>query len=102
MQCRLADNGQAAVDLWRTEPFDVVFMDIQMPVMDGLTAVKAIRALEVEGSRPHTPILMVSANALPEHLAASHDAGADGHLAKPVTADRLFAALERLDDNLAA
>ena len=101
-QVETAEDGAQGVAAVKRSHFDLVFMDIQMPVMDGLTAVKAIRALEVEGSRPHTPILMVSANALPEHLAASHDAGADGHLAKPVTADRLFAALERLDDNLAA
>ena len=94
----LADNGQKAVDAFRAEHFDAVLMDIQMPVMDGLSATRAIRTLEQAEGRPPTPILMVSANAMPEHVAASHAAGADGHVAKPVTASRLFDALAHLGE----
>jgi len=62
-------------------------------VMDGLTAIRAIRAAEGAGGRPSTPIWALSANALPEHVAASMAAGADGHLSKPVSAEALFGAL---------
>ena len=92
-----AENGQEAVELWRSGAFDVILMDIQMPVMDGFTATREIRDAEVREGRLRTPIIMVSANAMPEHLAASYSAGADDHVAKPVTAATLFAALERLD-----
>jgi len=92
-----AENGQEAVALWRSGRFDVILMDIQMPVMDGFAATREIRDLEAREGRTRTPIIMVSANAMPEHLAASYSAGADDHVAKPVTAATLFAALERLD-----
>ena len=82
--------------MWRDNAFDIIFMDIQMPVMDGLTAVRTIREAERQSGRARTPILMVSANALPEHVDASLAAGADGHVAKPVTAERLFSAIRRL------
>jgi CheY-like chemotaxis protein/anti-sigma regulatory factor (Ser/Thr protein kinase) len=93
-----AENGLEAVTCWRDANFDAVLMDIQMPVMDGLTAVQTIRQAERSEGRQRTPILMVSANAMPEHIRASLAAGADGHLAKPITAERLFAALSRMDE----
>jgi CheY-like chemotaxis protein len=96
IESSLADDGQQAVEMWRDNAFDIIFMDIQMPVMDGLTAVRTIRDAERQSGRARTPILMVSANALPEHVEASRAAGADGHVAKPVTADRLFTAIGRL------
>jgi signal transduction histidine kinase/CheY-like chemotaxis protein len=96
IESSLADDGQKAVEMWRDNAFDIIFMDIQMPVMDGLTAVRTIREAERQSGRARTPILMVSANALPEHVDASRAAGADGHVAKPVTADRLFTAIGRL------
>ncbi|MNF14435.1 Sensory/regulatory protein RpfC [compost metagenome] len=68
-----------------------------MPCMDGLTATRAIRALEA--ARPgvaRTPILMLSANAMAEHRDAARDAGADLHLAKPVTARDLLTTLAML------
>jgi len=94
----LANDGQEAVDSWASGGFDAILMDIQMPVMDGLSAVRTIRAREAEQGLPATLIVMVSANAMPEHVAASVRAGANGHVAKPVTAERLFAALEQRDD----
>ena len=98
IETMVAGNGQEAVDLWSAGAFDAVLMDIQMPVMDGLTAVRTIRAAEAARDLAATPIIMVSANAMPEHIATSLQAGANGHVAKPVTADRLFAALGGLDD----
>ena len=87
------ENGQEAVDAYAADPFDLILMDMQMPVMDGLTATAAIRALEAERGRNRTPLLMLTANALAEHVEAGRVAGADGHLAKPVTTASLFAAI---------
>ncbi|MBS0295083.1 MAG: response regulator [Proteobacteria bacterium] len=88
------EDGKQACEAFQPGAFDIVFMDMQMPVMDGLTAVRLIRAREaVEGMR--TPILMLTANALPEHIAAGDLAGADGHLAKPISAAALLAALDK-------
>jgi CheY-like chemotaxis protein/nitrogen-specific signal transduction histidine kinase len=89
------ENGVQAVETARSAAFDLILMDLQMPEMDGLTAIRAIRAEEREGRRPRTPIWCLSANALPEHIAASHAAGADGHLAKPVSSQQLFAVLAK-------
>lgn len=93
------ENGQEAVDAFASTlsgavPFDIILMDMQMPVMDGLTATAAIRALEVQAGQGRTPIVMLTANALAEHIAAGQTAGADGHLAKPITLATLFAAIE--------
>ena len=90
-----AENGEQAVAAFLAEPFHVIFMDMQMPVMDGLTAIRTIRAHEAAGGRPRTPIMMLSANAMPEHVAASLAAGADDHVAKPITPPRLIAAVEK-------
>ena len=87
------ENGAEAVEAAAVASFDLILMDMQMPVMDGLTAIRAIRAAEGAGGRPSTPIWALSANALPEHVAASMAAGADGHLSKPVSAEALFGAL---------
>ncbi|MDB5470958.1 MAG: hybrid sensor histidine kinase/response regulator, partial [Caulobacter sp.] len=83
------ENGAEAVEAALSQAFDLVLMDMQMPVMDGLTAIRAIRA----GETGRTPIWALSANALPEHVRASAEAGADGHLTKPVSAEALFEAL---------
>lgn len=89
------EDGAQAVDAFREGGFDVVFMDMQMPVMDGLSAIRAIRQDERASGRQPTPILMLSANAMPEHVEAAHAAGADGHVAKPITPPRLIAAVEQ-------
>jgi signal transduction histidine kinase/ActR/RegA family two-component response regulator len=92
-QATCVENGAEAVEAFRRTAFDVVFMDLQMPVMDGLAAIRQIRALEpLKGKR--TPIIVLSANAQPEHLAASAAAGADNHIGKPILAPTLIAALE--------
>jgi PAS domain S-box-containing protein len=90
------ENGALAVEAFKTQAFDVVLMDLQMPVMDGLSAIAAIRAWESDRSRTPSPILALSANALSEHVQAARAAGADAHLAKPITAVGLFDALDRL------
>ncbi|THD81314.1 MAG: response regulator [Phenylobacterium sp.] len=87
------ENGQQALMAFKTEEFDVVLMDLQMPVMDGLTAIREIRKHEIATDRRRTPVLAVTANALSEHVAASKEAGADRHIAKPVTPELLLAAI---------
>ncbi len=90
------ENGALAVEAFKSQAFDIVLMDLQMPVMDGLSAIKAIRVWESAHGRSPSPILALSANALPEHVEATQAAGADAHLAKPLTASVLFDALDRL------
>ena len=87
------ENGVDAVAAVEAAPFDLVLMDMQMPVMDGLTAIRKIRTRERRGGRARTAILCLTANAMPEHVRASADAGADGHLTKPISATDLMAAV---------
>ncbi len=93
------ENGAEAVAAFRADRFDVVLMDMQMPVMDGLTAIREIRRFEATARAMRTPILALTANALPEHVSASAQAGADGHIAKPIGPANLlagvYAAVER-------
>jgi signal transduction histidine kinase/AmiR/NasT family two-component response regulator len=77
------ENGRDAVQRVADTEYDLVLMDIHMPVMDGLSATRAIRAEEAAKGRPRTPIVMLSANVMPEHIEAGRAAGADGHLGKP-------------------
>jgi CheY-like chemotaxis protein len=87
------ENGAEAVDAFAAQRFDLVLMDLQMPVMDGLTAIRLIREREQGGAR--TPIIVLSANVQAEHVEGSAAAGADMHLAKPIVAATLLAALEQ-------
>ena len=87
------EDGRAAVDAWRTTTFDVVLMDLRMPVMDGLEAIRAIRAEEARSSRPATPVIVLSANTSPDDRRDSAAAGADGHIGKPIRAEDLLAAI---------
>ena len=90
-----AENGQEGVEAATSGAYDVVLMDIQMPVMDGLEATRRIRAWEAGAGRVRMPIIIVSANCLQEHVDAGVAAGADGHLSKPVSVPQLVGALER-------
>ena len=92
----LAENGLEACQAFDARPFDLVFMDMQMPVMDGLTAIRTIREREQRAERRRTPIIMLTANTLPEHQDASLRAGADLHMPKPIDAARLFAVLQEV------
>jgi CheY-like chemotaxis protein len=95
-QVTSAENGAEAVEAVGQGRFDLILMDIQMPVMDGLTAIRRIRALEVSRGLPRTPVVVLSANSMPEQLEASAAAGADEHLGKPIRADDLIAAIIRV------
>jgi signal transduction histidine kinase/AmiR/NasT family two-component response regulator len=96
VQLRSVEDGRQALDAFRAGGFDVVLMDMQMPVMDGLTAVREIRKWEAEHGWARTPVIMLTANALPEHVKDAHKAGADRHLGKPFTAPLLFEAIEKV------
>lgn len=86
----MAENGIEALEAFRAQDFDLVLMDMQMPVMDGLTATQEIRLYEITAGRARTPIVMLTANAMPEHIAAGRSAGVDHHLAKPFNAAELL------------
>jgi len=96
------ENGLEAVEAMQTCAYDAVLMDLQMPVMDGFEATRRIRALEAARGAESARIIVVSANCAPEDIAHCRSAGADRHLAKPVSAaaviDELAAcpALDRL------
>lgn len=89
-----AEDGKEAVDQFASADFDLVIMDLQMPVMDGLTAVRTIREFERTHARRAVPILALSANARPEDVQTSLEAGCDAHLSKPISKQRLLAAVE--------
>ena len=86
-------NGLEAVQAHAVGAYDMILMDMQMPVMDGMTAVAQIRAAEARTGGPRTPIIMLTANAMPEHVRAGRLAGADTHLSKPITPASLLAAI---------
>ena len=91
----VVDNGQLAVEAWETGDWDVILMDIQMPVMDGLTATAHIRRQELVSGRARTPIVALTANAMSHQVEQYIAAGMDGHVAKPIQASDLFEALTR-------
>jgi len=90
----LVADGAACVEAWKAGAFDIVLMDIHMPVLDGVEAAKAIRALEVEEGRVRTPIIAVTANALAHQVEDYLAAGMDGHVAKPIEVSKLYDAIE--------
>jgi PAS domain S-box-containing protein len=91
---RIVDNGQEAVDAWASEPWDMILMDVQMPVVDGPTATGMIRARERAAGLARTPIIALTANAMAHQVAEYAEAGMDDFVAKPIEAARLFAAIE--------
>ena len=84
------EDGAQAVQALRDADYDLILMDMQMPVMDGLTATREIRLHEAAMGLARTPVVMLTANALAEHIAAAEAAGADLHLAKPFDAAELL------------
>lgn len=80
----IADNGRAAVEKYKASTYDIVLMDIQMPVMDGYAATKEIRQWENMHSRKQTPVIALTAYVLKEEIRKSYDAGCNAHLAKPI------------------
>jgi CheY-like chemotaxis protein/two-component sensor histidine kinase len=89
----VAASGVEAVDAWSRVPYDLILMDCRMPEMDGYEATREIRRRE-DGSR-RTPIVAMTADALPEYRQRSLDAGMDEHVAKPVSTRELETVLSR-------
>lgn len=77
-----AENGEEAIAKWQAGTFDLVLMDIQMPVLDGLEATRRLRQLE-EGRDVRTPIVALTANVMNDDIARCKAAGMDSHLPKP-------------------
>jgi len=90
----VAEHGQEALDLLASQPFDLVFMDCQMPVMDGYEATAALRAREARAGLRHMPVIAMTANAMAGDREKCLAAGMDDHIAKPVQ-ERGFADLLR-------
>lgn len=90
----IVDDGAAAVDAWQAGAWDVILMDVQMPVMDGPTATRAIRAAEQASGRRRTPIIALTAGAMAHQVAEYAAAGMDGFIAKPIRVEALFSGLD--------
>ena len=90
----MVGDGRAAIEAWEREPWDLILMDVQMPLVDGPTATMEIRTREVVSGRARTPIVALTANAMDDQVARYRAAGMDGFVAKPIAASRLFAALQ--------
>ena len=95
-----APNGSEALKAFAAQQFDVILMDLRMPGMDGVTAVREMRASEAASRAPRTPIIVVSAHATPEDKRATFEAGADLHLAKPYDVPSLLGTIQGMTANL--
>jgi CheY-like chemotaxis protein len=93
------EDGQAAVDHFMTRAYDVVLMDIQMPVLDGYGAVRKIRQWELANERGRTPIIALSAAALESDVLRAIEAGCDMHVSKPVKKSTLLKAIAEVVEN---
>jgi signal transduction histidine kinase/CheY-like chemotaxis protein len=89
----IVENGQAAVEAWETGDWDAILMDVQMPVMDGPTATRAIRAKEAVSGRRPVPIIALTANAMTHQVESYRAAGMTDFVAKPIKVAELLAAL---------
>lgn len=87
-------DGKQACAAWRNGDWDLILMDIQMPVMDGVTATRAVRGEEAASGRARTPIVAVTANVMTHQVQAYRAAGIDDVVAKPVQVARLVDAIE--------
>jgi CheY-like chemotaxis protein len=92
-EVHVAGNGAEGVELWRTEKPDVILMDIQMPIMDGLEAAQRIRGAESRERLQRTPIIAMTANAFAEDREACLAAGMDAYLSKPVKPETMHEAI---------
>jgi signal transduction histidine kinase/FixJ family two-component response regulator len=93
------ENGQDAFEAWVGKHYDIVLMDMQMPVLNGLEAICAIRDFETRFRRPHTPIVALSANAFEDQIKEQLAAGADAHCPKPIVLSQLLSAMSNAINN---
>ena len=90
----MVGDGAAALAAWEAGDWDLVLMDVRMPVMDGLAATREIRAREQAQSRRRTPIIGLSADAMAHQVDELLAAGMDHHVSKPIDVSRLYGVLE--------
>jgi CheY-like chemotaxis protein len=90
----LAENGKEAIDAYREQGFNVVLMDVQMPIFDGYKATRVIRPLENQKGI-HTPIIAMTAYALAGDREKCLESGMDDYLSKPIDADKFYATVEK-------
>ncbi|MFO1014665.1 MAG: ATP-binding protein [Caulobacteraceae bacterium] len=90
----IVPDGAQAVEAFKAGAYDAILMDVQMPIMNGIDATQAIRALEASEGRPRTPILALSANVMTHQVAEYIQAGMDGAVAKPIDMKLLLTALD--------
>jgi signal transduction histidine kinase len=93
------ENGKIAVEKNTDEPFDVILMDMQMPIMDGYTATRQIREWEAKTGHEHIPIIAITAYAMKEEQEKSLAAGCDQHLSKPILKENLIKVLEEIEQS---
>jgi len=91
----IANNGKEAVELFKTSKFDLILMDENMPIMNGIEATKKILKIEKENGLPHTPIIAVTANAMKEDRQRFIEAGMDEYITKPIDIKKLNEVLGR-------
>ncbi|MET0294063.1 MAG: response regulator, partial [Phenylobacterium sp.] len=96
LQVSLVSDGAEAVRAYETGDWDLVLMDVQMPVMDGQSATREIRRLEARDGRRRTPIIALTANVMAHQNLEYMAAGMDGLVAKPIHVPDLFAAIEAI------
>lgn len=89
LDVRTAENGIDALESMVSHDFDLVLMDIQMPFMDGFTAVRKIRERETSHGLPRTPVVALTAHFLKEDINRAYEAGMDGHISKPISIAQL-------------
>jgi signal transduction histidine kinase/CheY-like chemotaxis protein len=93
IEVHIVPDGKEAVEAWRTGAYDLILMDIQMPVMDGITAASSIREAERTTGRRRTPIVALTANALTHQVEEYLAVGMDAHVAKPIEIAKLYDAI---------
>jgi signal transduction histidine kinase/CheY-like chemotaxis protein len=92
----IVENGLEAFQAWECETWDLILMDVQMPILDGPSAALRIRSAEAQTGRARTPIIAVTANALDHQITEYRLAGMDDHVTKPLAIGDLFAAIGRV------
>jgi PAS domain S-box-containing protein len=93
LQAHMVGNGQEAIDAWRRQPWDLILMDVQMPLVDGPTATRAIRAAEAAEGLAPTPIVALTANAMQHQLDEYAACGMDAVVSKPIEVRALMDAI---------
>ena len=92
----IVEDGAQCVEAWRSGHWDMILMDVHMPVLDGIGATRAIRDEEAATARAHTPIIALTANAMAHQVAEYQTVGMDGHVSKPIEMAKLLEVMDRV------